>query len=66
MKDEVLVPIGCSIAFVLVAIPADIWALPSCRTARGEVSRVIPAVSIGRSGKTMLLRRRRCRLARFW
>src|SRR6202165_4590921 len=38
----------------LIAIPADIWAAPQSAGQRaGEVSRVIPAVSIARSGKTI-------------
>src|SRR3989441_9584720 len=38
----------------LVAIPADIWAAPQSAGQRaGEVSRVIPAVNIARSGKTI-------------
>src|SRR5271169_2055734 len=39
---------------LLIAIPADIWAAPQTAGQRaGEVSRVIPAVSIARSGKTI-------------
>jgi hypothetical protein len=38
----------------LIAIPADIWAGPQAAGQRaGEVSRVIPAVNIARSGKTI-------------
>lgn len=38
----------------LIAIPADTWAAPQASGQRaGEVSRVIPAVSIARSGKTI-------------
>src|SRR3989441_7394552 len=38
----------------LVAIPRDIWAAPQAAGQHaGEVSRVIPAVSIGRTGKTI-------------
>src|SRR5258708_26954379 len=38
----------------LVAIPTDLWAAPQAAGQRaGEVSRVIPAVSIARSGKTI-------------
>src|SRR5216683_866831 len=38
----------------LIAIPADVWAAPQAAGQRaGEVSRVIPAVSIARSGKTI-------------
>src|SRR5205807_458554 len=39
---------------LLVSIPADIWATPQSAGQRaGEVSRVIPAVNITRSGKTI-------------
>src|SRR5258708_5744160 len=39
---------------ILIAIPADVWASPQAAGQRaGEVSRVIPAVSIARSGKTI-------------
>ena len=39
---------------ILIAIPADSWAAPQAAGQRaGEVSRVIPAVSIARSGKTI-------------
>jgi ferric-dicitrate binding protein FerR (iron transport regulator) len=39
---------------LLIAIPADIWADPQAAGQRaGEVSRVIPAVSIARGGKTI-------------
>jgi ferric-dicitrate binding protein FerR (iron transport regulator) len=39
---------------ILIAIPADIWAAPQAAGQRaGEVSRVIPSVSIARSGKTL-------------
>ena len=39
---------------LLIAIPADLWAAPQAAGQRaGEVSRVIPAVSIARSGKTI-------------
>src|SRR5947207_4260783 len=38
----------------LIAIPADVWAAPQAGGQRaGEVSRVIPAVNIARSGKTI-------------
>ncbi len=38
----------------LIAIPADIWAAPQTAVQRaGEVSRVIPAVSIGRASKNI-------------
>src|SRR5882757_2474015 len=38
----------------LIAIPADVWAAPQAAGQRaGEVSRVIPAVNIARSGKTI-------------
>src|SRR5438309_3971913 len=38
----------------LLSIPADVWAAPQAAGQRaGEVSRVIPAVSIARSGKTI-------------
>src|SRR5256886_6883603 len=37
-----------------IAIPADVWAAPQAAGQRaGEVSRVIPAVNIARSGKTI-------------
>src|SRR2546427_12975382 len=39
---------------LLIAIPADVWAAPQAAGQRaGEVSRVIPAVNIARSGKTI-------------
>ena len=39
---------------LLVAIPTEVWAAPQSAVQRaGEVSRVIPAVSIARSGKTI-------------
>ena len=39
---------------ILIGIPAEIWADPQAAGQRaGEVSRVIPAVSIARSGKTI-------------
>jgi hypothetical protein len=39
---------------LLICIPVDIWAAPQAAGQRaGEVSRVIPAVSIARSGKTI-------------
>jgi len=39
---------------LLISIPADVWAAPEAAGQRaGEVSRVIPAVSIARSGKTI-------------
>ena len=39
---------------LLIAIPADTWAAPQASGQHaGEVSRVIPAVSIARSGKTI-------------
>src|SRR5882762_9061335 len=38
----------------LISIPADVWAAPQATGQRaGEVSRVIPAVNIARSGKTI-------------
>jgi ferric-dicitrate binding protein FerR (iron transport regulator) len=38
----------------LISIPADVWAAPQAAGQRaGEVSRVIPAVGIARSGKTI-------------
>jgi FecR protein len=38
----------------LIAIPGDVWAAPQAAGQRaGEVSRVIPAVSIARGGKTI-------------
>src|SRR2546430_8904571 len=37
-----------------IAIPADVWAAPQAAGQRaGEVSRIIPAVNIARSGKTI-------------
>ena len=39
---------------LLVAIPTEVWAAPQSAVQRaGEVSRVIPAVNIARSGKTI-------------
>ena len=39
---------------LLIAIPTETWAAPQAAGQRaGEVSRVIPAVSIARSGKTI-------------
>lgn len=39
---------------LLISIPADVGAAPQAAGQRaGEVSRVIPAVSIARSGKTI-------------
>ena len=39
---------------LLISTPADVWAAPQAAGQRaGEVSRVIPAVSIARSGKTI-------------
>jgi ferric-dicitrate binding protein FerR (iron transport regulator) len=39
---------------LLISIPVDVWAAPQATGQRaGEVSRVIPAVSIARSGKTI-------------
>jgi ferric-dicitrate binding protein FerR (iron transport regulator) len=39
---------------LLIAIPADVWAAPQAAGQRaGEVSRMIPAVSLARSGKTI-------------
>jgi len=39
---------------LLMIVPADIWAAPQAAGQRaGEVSRVIPAVNIARSGKTL-------------
>jgi hypothetical protein len=39
---------------LLISIPADVWAAPQAAGQRaGEVSRVIPAVNIARSGKTI-------------
>jgi len=50
-------PYALVLAFLLsllIAIPAEIWAVPQAAGQRaGEVSRVIPAVSIARSGKTI-------------
>src|SRR5260370_17303924 len=38
----------------LISIPADVWGAPQAAGQRaGEVSRVIPAVNIARSGKTI-------------
>lgn len=39
---------------LLISVPSDIWAAPQAAGQRaGEVSRVIPAVNIARSGKTI-------------
>src|SRR5260370_18001458 len=39
---------------LLMSIPAEVWAAPQAAGQRaGEVSRVIPAVSIARTGKTI-------------
>ena len=50
-------PYGFGLALwlsILIAIPADVWADPQAAGQRaGKVSRVIPAVSIARSGKTI-------------
>jgi hypothetical protein len=50
-------PYALGLAFLLsflISIPADVWAGPQAAGQRaGEVSRVIPAVSIARSGKTI-------------
>src|SRR5260370_36892523 len=50
-------PYGFGLALllsILTAIPVDVWAAPQAAGQRaGEVSRVIPAVSIARSGKTI-------------
>ena len=55
MKTES--PYAFGLALLLsffIAIPADVWAAPQAAGQRaGEVSRVIPAVNIARSGKTI-------------
>jgi hypothetical protein len=53
MKSPSAFGLALSLSFI-IAIPADIWAAPQAAGQRaGEVSRVIPAVSIARSGKTI-------------
>src|SRR5947209_12972609 len=55
MKTES--PYAFGLALLLsffIAIPADVWAAPQAAGQRaGEVSRIIPAVNIARSGKTI-------------
>jgi len=53
MKSPYALGLALSLSF-LISIPADIWAAPQSAAQRaGEVSRVIPAVNIARSGKTI-------------
>jgi hypothetical protein len=57
MKTKSQCAFGPALALLLsllISIPADIWAAPQAAGQRaGEVSRVIPAVSIARTGKTI-------------
>lgn len=55
MKTKSPYALGLSVLLAfLISIPADVWAAPQAAGQRaGEVSRVIPAVSIARSGKTI-------------
>jgi len=55
MKTKSPYALGVAVALaVLISIPADSWAAPPATGQRaGEVSRVIPAVSIARTGKTI-------------
>jgi ferric-dicitrate binding protein FerR (iron transport regulator) len=55
MKTKSPYALGVAVALsALISIPADSWAaLPVAGQRAGEVSRVIPAVSIARSGKTI-------------
>jgi ferric-dicitrate binding protein FerR (iron transport regulator) len=55
MKTKSPYALGVAIALsALISIPADSWAEPQAAGQRaGEVSRVIPAVSIARTGKTI-------------
>lgn len=46
--------LGCAVFLSwLIAVPANSWADPQAAQRAGEVSRVIPAVNIARSGKTL-------------
>src|SRR3977135_2876764 len=55
MKTKSSYAFGLALSLsLLISIPADVWAAPQAAGQRaGEVSRVIPAVSIARSGKTI-------------
>src|SRR5258708_34889257 len=55
MKTKSAFAFGLALSLsLLISIPADVWAAPQAAGQRaGEVSRVIPAVSIARSGKTI-------------
>jgi hypothetical protein len=55
MKTKSPYALGVTVVLsVLISIPADNWAAPQAPGQRaGEVSRVIPAVSIARTGKTI-------------
>ena len=55
MKTKSPYALGVAVALsVLISIPSDSWAAPQTTGQRaGEVSRVIPAVSIARAGKTI-------------
>jgi hypothetical protein len=55
MKTKSPYAFGLSVLLAfLISIPGDVWAAPQAAGQRaGEVSRVIPAVSIARSGKTI-------------
>jgi len=51
----------------LISIPADVWAAPQATGQRaGEVSRVIPAVNIARSGKTITASARPRSIGKTW
>jgi hypothetical protein len=52
-KSPYVLVLAVLLSFLMV-VPADNWAAPQAAGQRaGEVSRVIPAVSIARSGKTL-------------
>src|ERR1700704_543219 len=55
MKTKSPLALGSAVLLsFLLTLPAEIWAVPQAAGQRaGEVSRVIPAVSIARSGKTI-------------
>ncbi len=53
MKSPYAFGLAVFLSFV-ISIPADVWAAPQSAGPRaGEVSRVIPAVNIARSGKSI-------------
>jgi ferric-dicitrate binding protein FerR (iron transport regulator) len=53
MKSPYAFGLAVFLSFV-ISIPADVWAAPQSAGQRaGEVSRVIPAVNIARSGKSI-------------